>query len=177
MKRHGLIAALLLAACLTGCGNTTQMDSLIAAQETAVPAAGTEALPAEETEAATAPVPVSAFVPSEGDVDLTQLESTMVYAQVYDMVYNPGAYSGRKIRAKGPFSYYKSEETGQEYFAVLITDATACCAQGVEFVLDGDPVYPEDYPETGTEITVDGEFNSYEENGTTYVQLLHAKIQ
>ncbi|MBR3629153.1 MAG: hypothetical protein IKN55_01595 [Oscillospiraceae bacterium] len=168
---------LLAAVLLTGCGgNTSQMDSLIAAQEaTEAPAAepsapATEALP-------TAPVPASAFIPAEGDVDLTVLESTMVYAQVFDMVSNPDAYTGRNIRARGPFAYYKDESTGKEYFAVLISDATACCAQGVEFVLDGDPVYPDDYPEAGTEITVSGVFHSYEENGTTYVQLLHASIE
>ncbi|MCR4646943.1 MAG: hypothetical protein K5695_16305 [Oscillospiraceae bacterium] len=168
-------AVILAAAFLTGCGNTSQMDSLIAAQEaTEVP---TIAALEADTEAATAPVPSSAFVPSEGDIDLTQLDSNMVYAQVYDMVYNPEAYAGRNVRAKGPFAYYQDEETGKEYFAVLISDATACCAQGIEFVLEKDAVYPDDYPETGTEIIVDGVYNMYEEKGSTYVQLLHAQIE
>ena len=176
MRFAKLTPLLLTAVLLTGCGstNTTQMDSLIAAQEqTEAPV--TEA-PAESSSPA-APEASSAFVPAEGDIDLTTLDGTMVYAQVFDMVSNPDAYTGRTVRAHGPFAYYQDENTGKEYFAVLISDATACCAQGVEFVLDGEHAYPDDYPETGTEITVTGVFDSYEENGTVYVQLLHAEIE
>ena len=49
----------------------------------------------------------------------------MVYAQVYDMVANPDDYMGKSIRVKGPFSYFKDSQTGNEYFAVLVSDATA----------------------------------------------------
>ena len=59
------------------------------------------------------------------DVDLTELNSSMVYAQVYDMVANPDDYMGKSIRVKGPFSYFKDSQTGNEYFAVLVSDATA----------------------------------------------------
>jgi hypothetical protein len=111
------------------------------------------------------------------DVDLTQLNSSMVYAQVYDMVANPDNYMGQRVRAKGPFSYFKDEQTGNEYFAVLISDATACCSQGIEFVLDGDHKYPEDYPALETEITVSGEFNYYKEGVNTYCQLINAQIE
>ena len=100
----------------------------------------------------------------------------MIYGQVYDMVYSSENYVGKKIRAKGNFSYYKDPD-GKEYFAVLISDATACCSQGIEFVLtDENAVYPDDYPPLNTEITVEGDFNSYKENYSTYVQLLDAKI-
>lgn len=175
MKHYSAYAVLCMAAVLlTGCGNTTQMDSLIADYEETDAASAEDTAAAEET---TIPAPAEDFVPAEGDIDLTELNATMVYGQVYDMVYNPDTYTGRHVRARGPFAYYKDEETGKEYFAVLISDATACCAQGIEFVLDGNPVYPDDYPETSTEITVSGEFNAYEENGTTYVQLLHAQIE
>ena len=37
------------------------------------------------------------------------------------------------VRAAGPFSYFKNPDTQNEYFAVLIADITACCAQGIEF--------------------------------------------
>ncbi len=120
----------------------------------------------------------SAAVSSSGfDVDLTELNSQMVYAQVYDMVTKPDDYMGQKVRAKGPFSYFKDEQTGKEYFAVLISDATACCSQGIEFVLDGEHTYPDDYPALETEITVSGDFNYYKEGVNTYCQLLNAKIE
>ncbi len=173
MKRTAICLSLVLCCVLTGCGNTSGVDSLIAAQEETLVQI-TDPAPTQ------APVPEVALVDAangEYDVDLTILESTMVYAQCYDMVYNPDNYAGKKIRARGPFAYYQDEATGKEYFAVLISDATACCSQGIEFVLAGDAVYPDDYPETGTEITISGTFNSYEENGSPYVQLLDTVIE
>ena len=60
----------------------------------------------------------------------------------------------------------------------MISDATACCSQGIEFVLDGNYSYPEDYPSIGTEITVVGKFNYYtEDDFYTYCQLLNAEMQ
>lgn len=112
----------------------------------------------------------------EIDIDLTQLSSSMVYAQVYDMVNNGNDYLGKTVKAKGPFAYYKDEQNGNEYFAVIISDATACCAQGIEFVLDGEYTYPDDYPELETEITVTGIFNYYKEDYNTYCQLLNAQL-
>lgn len=110
------------------------------------------------------------------DIDLTQLNSTMVYAQVFDMVNNGDNYIGKTVKAKGPFSYYQ-EPDGREFFAVIISDATACCSQGIEFVPDGDYTYPDDYPAIGTEITVIGKFNSYKEDIYTYIQLTDATME
>ena len=149
LKRYAFIS-LLLAASLCSCG----------------------AKESETTQDAAAAVSVDGY-----DVDLTELNSQMVYAQVYDMVTNPDNYKGQKIRAKGPFSYFKDEQTGNEYFAVLISDATACCSQGIEFVLDGDHKYPDDYPALNSEITVSGTFNYYKEGVNLYCQLLNAKIE
>lgn len=112
----------------------------------------------------------------EVEIDLTQLSSSMIYAQVYDMVYNGDNYLGKKVKVKGPFSYFQ-ETDGREFFAVLVSDATACCSQGIEFVLDGEHTYPNDYPELGTEITVTGEFDYYTEGYATYCQLLHAEME
>ena len=112
----------------------------------------------------------------EIDIDLTKLNSTMVYSQVYDIVNNGDNYLGKTIKAKGPFSYFQ-ETDGREFFAVLINDATACCAQGIEFVLDGDYSYPDDYPSIGTEITVVGKFNYYKEDYYTYCQLTDATME
>ena len=171
-KRH-ILTTILLAALLTGCGNTSTMDNLIEAQEETYAAI---------TEATVPPPPTDPSVElpdssnGEFDVDLTILDSTMVYAQCYDMVYNPANYEGKTVRVRGPFAYFLDEDTNKEYFAVLISDATACCSQGIEFVLAGEHTYPDDYPETDTVITVVGKFNSYEENGSPYVQLLDAEI-
>ena len=113
---------------------------------------------------------------SDFDVDLTQLSSTMVYSEVYNMMTAPDGYMGKTVKMKGPFSVYHDEETGNYYFACIISDATACCSQGIEFVLTGEHTYPKDYPELGTEITVTGIFDTYEENGYMYCRLNDAEI-
>ena len=112
----------------------------------------------------------------EIDIDLTQLSSSMVYAQVYDMVNNGDNYLGKTVKVKGAFSYFQ-ETDGREFFAVLISDATACCSQGIEFVLKGDYSYPDDYPSVGTDITVVGKFDYYKENYYTYCQLFDAEME
>lgn len=109
-------------------------------------------------------------------IDLTKLDGTMMYAQINDMINNPDSYNGKTIIAKGPFNYFKNE-SGNEYFAVLVSDTTACCVQGIEFRLKGDHEYPQDYPADKTEIIIKGICDIYEEGGGTYCQLLDAEYE
>ncbi|MBR1692227.1 MAG: hypothetical protein IJ711_05555 [Lachnospiraceae bacterium] len=111
------------------------------------------------------------------DIDLTQMSSTMVYSEVFDMMTEPERYMGKTVNMNGAFNVYQDEETGKTYYACLIQDATACCAQGIEFVLDGSYQYPADYPEEGSDITVCGTFDAYEEDGYVYCQLIDARLQ
>lgn len=92
------------------------------------------------------------------------------------MMTAPEDYVGKIVKISGPFAAYHDEATGRDYFAVIVLDATACCSQGVEFVWNGEHSYPEDYPTDNQEITVIGKFDSYEENGTTYCQLVSAEM-
>ena len=64
----------------------------------------------------------------------------------------------------------------EQFYACIISDATACCAEGMEFVLKDDLAYPDDYQELGAELTVIGEFQSYEENGMTWYHLVNARL-
>ena len=114
--------------------------------------------------AASPPPPAEAGV----DVDLTALSGNMVYSQVYSMASDPEQYLGKTVKMRGGFAVLEGEE--KTYFSCIISDATACCAQGIEFELSGQAVYPRDYPTQGEEITVVGVFDSYEEemNGNTY---------
>lgn len=168
MKR--MICLLCCGLLLTGCGstNTQKIDDLISAQEQS--SSSTSDVPKP-----TVDVPDAAN--GEYDVDLTMLDSNMVYAQVYDLVYGEKDYTGQIIRAKGVFDYYFDPQTNQEYFAILISDATACCAQGIEFELAGEHTYPDDYPELGSEIVIHGTFNTYEDAYGSYVQLKDAVIE
>ena len=99
------------------------------------------------------------------DIDLTQLSSTMVYSEVYAMMYEPEQYVGKTIKMSGLLTSYQASNR-LTYHACIVQDATACCAQGLEFEL-GEGC---EYPEVGTEITLVGTFDLYQEeyNGNYY---------
>lgn len=138
---------------------------------------------AKSTPPETAPKKESGTVSAEVDVDLTKLSSTMVYSEVFAMLNEPTEYLGKTIRMNGQFSVFQgTNEDGtpnpeQLYFACVIADATACCQQGLEFILAGGADYPEDYPEPGTDITVVGEFQTYMEGPYLYCHLINAEIE
>ncbi|MDD6057674.1 MAG: hypothetical protein PUB98_05385 [Clostridiales bacterium] len=111
------------------------------------------------------------------DIDLTEMSGTMVFSEVYNMMENPEDYEGKIVKMSGQFAVYQDEDTGKYYYAALIADAAACCQQGLEFVWNGDHKYPEDYPEVGDEVTVVGAFDSYEEDGYTYYQLISDDVR
>ena len=109
------------------------------------------------------------------DVDLTALSSTMVYAEVYNMISKPDDYLGKRILMRGNFAVGKGDD--RYYLACIIPDATACCSQGIEFLLDGNYTYPNDYPQIGTEITVEGVFDTYYEGTDRYCQIINASLR
>ena len=110
------------------------------------------------------------------DVDLSVMSGTIAYSQVYDMLYNPSRYEGKIVKMQEPFSAFYSNETKLYYPAVIIKDATACCSQGIEFVLYGNPDYPFGYPEAGSTITIVGEFEIYYEGSDRFCHLINAVI-
>lgn len=151
-------------------------------------ATGSENAPAEtqkptSTESNTKPEDSQKADDPSCDVDLTKLSSTMIYSEVYNMMSEPDNYLGKSVRMNGQFALYQAtDEEGkpipdQIYFACFIADATACCLQGLEFILAGEHVYPDDYPELGAEITVPGTFETYDENGYMYCHLIDAVLE
>ena len=125
-------------------------------------------------EATTAPDAPTGEPADNIDVDLTVLSSTMVYSEVYNMMVSPEEYVGKTVKMNGLFAYYHDEATCNYYFACIIQDATACCAQGIEFVLTEEYTYPDDYPEVNAEICVVGVFDTYQEGNYTYCTLRNA---
>ena len=190
MKR---LFCLLLAVCMMAsfcaCGKGSEKDAgNDASSSNEKSSASAESIPTpkeQETpdEQQTPEEPEQTQTSADGvDVDLTVLSSTMVYSEVYNMLYNdPAHYLGKTVKARGGFSIYQLVTDGvlqpdPVAYACIIADATACCADGMEFVLEGDYTYPDDYPELGAEITVIGEFQSYEENGMTWYHLVNARL-
>lgn len=108
------------------------------------------------------------------DIDLSTLSSTMVYTQVYHMMSSPSDYIGKVIRMQGLFVSYQNPDTQQISCAVIVQDATACCAQGFDIVMPEHLAYPEDYPPSDTQVTVVGELqadSALAERGFTFLRL------
>ena len=105
------------------------------------------------------------------DVDLTTLSSTMVYSEVFNMMMEPMAYEGQTIKMDGNCAIYTDEETGNTYYTCVVQDATQCCSQGLEFLLDSEQYALEDYPADGDSIVIKGTFSTYEEDGGTYITI------
>ena len=110
------------------------------------------------------------------DLDLTVLSSTMVYSEVYNMMISPEDYVGKRIKMEGIFSIYYDEVSEKNYFACIIMDATACCSQGIEFEPSDEYSYPEDFPEAGSFVCVEGVFDTYMEGENMYCTLRDAEL-
>ncbi len=118
------------------------------------------------------------FKGTEGiDIDLTKGNANLVYAQVYSMMYTPEEYIGKKVKMQGQFTFYQDKATGKYYYACFISDAAACCTQGIEFIPSKKVKYPDDFPKVGSEISVTGVFYTYKEGDDTFAALKDAKFK
>lgn len=118
-------------------------------------------------------------------VDLTELSGTMLYSELANILYyDPDSYFGKTIKMTGRFGVYEQLDGNGNpipdtpvQVVCVVTDATACCAQGLEFVCKDDKTYPDDYPARGADITVTGEFESYQDaDGITCYRLVDAVL-
>ena len=178
---------LLLAACmmlsLCACGKDSGKDAgndVSSSDEEA--AAAAESIPTPKEQETPGKSKPSQSYAGKVDVDLTVLSSTMVYSEVYNMLYyDQESYYGKTVKANGIFAIYQMVVDGVTQpapvaYACIIADATACCAEGMEYVLEGAFSYPEAYREQGAEITVIGEYQSYDENVMTWIHLVNARL-
>ena len=181
MKKLFCVVLIILMLCsLVACGGEENKETA----DNQTPNASASQNQPMEKESVSAPAASESVQSTDGiDVDLTKLSSTMVYSEVYNMLYfYPEDYYGKTVKMTGLFNVYQSvDENGVVLdmpvaYACIISDATACCAEGMEFVLEGDYIYPDDYPELGAEITVIGEFQSYAENGIAWYHLVNARM-
>lgn len=111
------------------------------------------------------------------DIDLTSLSSTMVYSEVYNIMTDPTPYIGKVVKMEGMFNVFHDETTDKYYYGCIIMDATACCAQGLEFVPPEDLTYPDDFPAINDMVTVTGTLDTYEEGEYRYVTLRDAVME
>ena len=183
MKKKIFLSFILSSLLFSGCSDSTQTNHVPAPQNSVEAALQTgidgenSALETEtETETETAAEEMNAVEDAmdngEETVDLSEMNATMVYSEVFAMMTEPEKYIGKTIKMTGVCNRYTDIETGADYYACIITDATACCAQGIEFRLPEG----EAYPQMGSEITVIGTFSSYFEGENEYYVLNDAKL-
>ena len=90
-----------------------------------------------EKESVSAPAASESVQSADGiDVDLTKLSSTMVYSEVYNMLYTPDDYIGKMVKMKGAFAYYEDPETKEQYFACIIVRCDGLLFTGIGFYSD-----------------------------------------
>lgn len=110
---------------------------------------------------------------SKIDYDLTNMSSTMIYAEVFNMLIEPEKYENKRVKMKGFFTIY-NEGSNDEVYSVIVPDATACCQQGIEFFYD----FKDNKPVANSEITVTGIFNIHMLNdGISYNYIKAEKIE
>ena len=176
MKKALLIALCITALALTGCGQKETPDTTANTLTTAAPTQVVQAIQTESPTAAPvfseeteAPVAES----SAAEIDLTSMSSTMVYSYVYNMIVAPDDFIGQRFKIRGVYDEQFWDQTNLTYHYIVIADATACCAQGLEFVLT-DPNAA--YPQVDEEFEISGIFGTYVENGTLYIQITADQI-
>ncbi len=106
------------------------------------------------------------------DIDLTEMSSSMVYAQVNDLLVNPDDYDGMVIKLEGEFYSQYYDVTDKVYNFIIITDAPACCPQGLEFFNASNS----ELPEIGETISLVGTFEKYDEGENMYYYIVSDQI-
>ena len=193
MRKKFLFLAVGMMMLLFGCGvkNNAAVSSLnkgaFLAETSAVSLTATsqaESSLSETSQVASVQDDSSVSAQASGDVvDLTKLNGTMMYSQVFDMMSNPQKYMGKRVVMRGQFSFYQPMDGDGKpipdriYCSCVIADATACCSQGLEFDLSNKPASLEDYPAAGDDIEVSGTFSTYDEGGFTYCRLINAAMK
>lgn len=171
MKKVLFIVLCVVALILTGCGQKDTTDTTVNAVATTAPVQTGNPTAAPIFSEAT---DTSASDSSATEIDLTSMSSTMVYSYVFNMISTPDDLIGHRFRIRGIYDEQYWDQTKLTYHYIVIADATACCAQGLEFVLT-DPNAT--YPQLGEEFEISGFFGTYEEEGSLYIQIAADSIE
>ncbi len=109
------------------------------------------------------------------DLDLTTMSGTLVYSEIFNITNAPDDYVGKVIKVSGNLGSFYDETDGNTYLACVNQDATACCAQGIEFQPSTSDLDKLDL-QNGGQVTVIGTYGTYDINGQTYYALLDADV-
>lgn len=116
------------------------------------------------------------------ELDLTKLSGTMVYSEVFNINSNPSDFIGKIVKLNGKYTIFQARDAygqpipDQFYHCCVVSDASACCQEGLEFILSDAYHYPDDYPKPGTFVTIAGELQTYMEGDYQYCHLINAEL-
>lgn len=113
----------------------------------------------------------------DGVVDLRNLNGNIIYAEIYNMMMYPDEYLGKTIKVKGQYYGEENPDDKKYYHFVFISDAQACCQQGLEFICDGALKVPDDYPNLEQGIEISGVWSKYKDGENTFYRLKSATVE
>ncbi len=88
----------------------------------------------------------------EPDLDLSEFNRAMTYAQISGILRTPEAYEGWIIRVKGQFNYSEKTKTAK----IILPDSAGCCEIALAFSGAEDWVFPDHYPPLYAQIMIQG---------------------
>ncbi len=106
----------------------------------------------------------------EADIDLSFGSETIAYATISNILEDPEEYMGQRVKMLGTYKQFYSETYDTTYYVCMVTDATACCQQGMEFKLKDEGSLPLD----GQQIILEGIVDVYPEGEYWYAYLKDA---
>lgn len=189
LKKILLVSTLSLI--LVGCGSTPASNKSVSNMKTVDQVVQEQTQAADAATVADTQVSISAdittsapvkFKTSENDksyetadLDLTNMSSTLVYSEIFNITNTPDDYVGKVIKVSGNLGSFYDETDGNTYLACVNQDAAACCAQGIEFQPSTSDLDKLDM-ENGGQVTVIGTYGTYDINGQKYYALLDADV-
>ncbi len=84
------------------------------------------------------------------DMELSDLNRGMTYAQMIQVCHAPEDYEGQTFRVRGQFNYSETQEVAW----IIFVDNTGCCELAMKFSLASPLLYPDDYPPLYSEIVI-----------------------
>ncbi len=110
------------------------------------------------------------------DIDFSKMNDTITFAQISNMVFESENYLGKNIRIDGELFVTYNEQAHANMFSVIRYDATACCQTGFDFIIRGNPTYPDEFPPVHSKIQVTGVYSITDRYGFDYYYLDCEKI-
>jgi hypothetical protein len=102
------------------------------------------------------------------DIDLTKYSITMAYATVVDLLTNPHNHLGKVVKIRGDYDPTFWDRTGKWYHYIIAEAPPGCCEQPMQFIWNGNRIFPDDFPKIGAKIEIVGVWGTYEERGMVF---------